>query len=350
MNVGSIVWSTDQGLGNLAKDFYDHGIFNKVAVVQHTSRHNHNEAWYPEHLKLFGRPFIRMEGFAEWLRSLKCLLLFETPFDWEVIQFAKAHGIKCILMTMYEWTPKTLPHEPDWFLCPSLLDLDYFKHTKKASHIPVPVPDQIPYQLRTEAKRFLHNGGNLGVNGGRGTPELLQALRYINKEIQFTIRSQDRQELGKYLRQSPWVERLPNVKIEIGTKPYLELWNGYDVLVAPEKYNGLSLPLQEAKAAGMFVLTTDRYPTNTWLWGKDDRDGLGRYIAPTGEQRGSVGGPYNEINISTLDPSEIARAINDTYTTSIQQFSEQAVVWRKEMSWETLGPKYEQLIEEVCNG
>jgi len=40
---GAIVLATDQGLGYLAKDFYDNGIINKVLIYKHSRRKNHTE-------------------------------------------------------------------------------------------------------------------------------------------------------------------------------------------------------------------------------------------------------------------------------------------------------------------
>ena len=38
---GSIVYATEQGLGYLAKDFYDNGIIDLVCIERHSNRTNH---------------------------------------------------------------------------------------------------------------------------------------------------------------------------------------------------------------------------------------------------------------------------------------------------------------------
>lgn len=336
MRVGTVAWTTVQGLGNLAYDFYKHGIVTDVLMMEHKHRDN-DFSRYPEGIKLVGRPFHRDKRVVEWLKKIDVMLFFETPFDWEFPTFCKSMGIKTALMTMYEWTPK---EPPCWFntiLCPSLIDLTYYP---TGTYIPVPVPDEIPFEQRTKANRFLVNGGNLGYAGGRGTSQLFSALRYINRNIPITIRAQDNTELRRRLREHPYVERLSNIKIEVGTKPYLELWNGYDVLIAPELYNGLSLPLQEARAAGMFVLTTNRYPTNKWL-------PLDKYpsIQPSDVYLGSVGGTYNSIEICNIDPAEIANKVNSLYGQDITEYSTSSEEWRKTMTWDALKPKYLEALQ-----
>jgi hypothetical protein len=338
MRVGSVVWTTAQGLGNLAFDFYKHGVITDVLMMEHKSRDNRFDL-YPNGIKLVGKPFHRDRRVVEWLKNIDVMLFFETPFDWEFPTFCNSLGVKTAIMTMYEWMPKNPPCWFDLTLCPSLLDHRYYP---TGTYIPVPVPDEIPYVERTTSKRFLVNGGNLGFNNGRGTKELLASLRYVRRDIPITIRAQDGTELRKKLRQYPFVERLPNVKIEVGTKPYLELWDGYDVLIASERYNGLSLPLQEARAAGMFVLTTDRFPTNTWL-------PMSKYInIPVRDvSLGSVGGTYNDIEISEIDPASIADSIHQVYGQDISEYSRSSIAWRESMSWDVLKPKYIEALQGV---
>ena len=61
--------------------------------------------------------------------------------------------------------------------------------------------------------------------------------------------------------------RRPNQKISIerGTRSRGRLFDVGDVFLFPDKFNGLSLPLQEAYASGMAVMSTGRYPASQWL-------------------------------------------------------------------------------------
>ena len=88
--VHSIVLATDQGLGYLAKDFYDHGIVDNVYIWPHSRRPTHGE-WYPNRLSHPGEIF-----------ECDTLLLFETPFDWNLIAQAKSRGVKVIGPVVFE--------------------------------------------------------------------------------------------------------------------------------------------------------------------------------------------------------------------------------------------------------
>lgn len=113
--VGSIVLATEQGLGYLAKAFYDNGIIDTVYVQKHTTRDNHFE-WYPD----------RVRNIDELL-DCNVLIFFEEVFDWKIIAKARELGIKTILMPMYECSRFPLPYKPDEVWCPSDLDYDVYK-------------------------------------------------------------------------------------------------------------------------------------------------------------------------------------------------------------------------------
>lgn len=112
--VGSIVLATEQGLGFLAKSFYDNGLIDKVYVKPHTSRENHYE-WYENKVSS-----------PDDLLDCDTLIFFENVFDWKIIVKAREKGIKTILMVMYECTPNPLPYCPDEIWCPSALDFEVY--------------------------------------------------------------------------------------------------------------------------------------------------------------------------------------------------------------------------------
>ena len=68
--IGAIVLATDQGLGYLAKAFYDNGLITDVYVWPHSSRKPHYE-WYPIRVSI-----------VDDLLECDSLLFFEEVFDW----------------------------------------------------------------------------------------------------------------------------------------------------------------------------------------------------------------------------------------------------------------------------
>lgn len=300
--VGTICYATEQGLGYLVKSFFDNGIINKVSLHAHTSRTNHRE-WYPR------ESIVSQE---ELLETCGTLFFFETPFNWKIIPQAREKNIKTILMPMYECTNFPNPYQADLIVSPSLLDKDYYPDS-----IFIPVPVDVPWKLRTKARVFVHNAGNGGIGGRNGTKELIEAMEYVKSPIKLIIRSQ-----------VPIHATDPRIEVRIGT--FDDIWSEGDVFIFPEKFNGLSLPLQEAYASGMLVMGSNRYPMNTWL--------------PT-EPLIPVSG-YTKERICTnfdsaiIDPREIAKMIDLWYDADITDYSLMGKQYANDNSWESLKDKY----------
>lgn len=302
---GAIVLATEQGLGYLAKDFYDNGVIDIVYVQQHGRRKTHFE-WFPNRVQ-------RMEDLLD-----KCdkILMFETPFDWTIIPEAKKKGIKTILMPMYECTNHPMPFVPDLIIAPSLLDQDYYPGSEL-----VQVPVTANWRERTKANIFVHNAGNGGLGGRNGTKEIIEAMKYVDSPIKLIIRSQKEIEV-------PDDDR---IDLRIGT--FDDIWDEGDVFLFPEKFNGLSLPLQEAYASGFLVMAGDRYPVNDWLPNKP-------LIPVEGYHQDMV---YQKFNVAEYNPRTIARKIDEWYGKDISEYSLMGKKWGEDNSWGKLLKTYKQL-------
>lgn len=317
MRIGSIVLATDQGLGYMAREFYRNGVIDRVYVHKHSSRTNHYD-WYKDE--------DRCTSVQSLLEHCDTFLFFEEVFDWSIIPNARARGKKTVLMPMYECTRSPLPYQPDLIIAPSLLDQLHFGGSE---HIPVPV--EVPWKERTRAKVFVHNAGNGGLGGRNGTRELLEAMKYVKSPIQLIVRSQ------VALVNLP---RDPRITYEIGQKPVDKLWTTGDVFVFPEKFNGLSLPLQEAYASGMLVMCGNRFPMNTWL-PTEPMIPVQKYT----KERIAL-----QFDSAVYNPRDIAATIDAWYDTDITAFSHRGREWAEQNSWQKLKPLYQQLFTTTGRG
>lgn len=322
--VGTINYATNQGLGILAKSFYDAGVVTDFMLVEHSSRPSHREWYPPEILSTKVNPFSRSTA-RQFLASVGSVLFFETPFDWSLIGYCRKIGTRTILMPMYECMPEPLPLYPDRIINPSLLDQEYYP---QGSFIPIPV--NTPWRKRERAEVFVHNAGHGGLDGRNGTKELLDAMKYVASPIKLMIRSQAKLPASEGLQD-------PRVTILKGTFPQEKLWSEGDVFIFPEKFNGLSLPLQEARASGMLVMATDRFPMNTWL----PREPL---IPVMGYEDKRLLGRFQGFKKAIIDPEDIAKTIDRWYGRDISQYSEEGRHWALGMSWERLKSVYQQAI------
>lgn len=317
MKVGCLCYATEQGLGILAKSFYDHGVITDFMIVRHDS-HETQDHWYPRALHTPAKD-MNLPLIHQFIRSVDVMLFFETPFNWDLLAYCREVGVKSVLMPMYECAPAKLPIQPDLVICPSLLDQRYYPGS---AFIPVPV--EVPWRLRTRALKYVHHAGHMGLRGRNGTKLLISAMPYVASPITITIRTQEPLEVRHPLRRK--------LRIEKGTIPYADLWIDNDVFVFPEKFNGLSLPLQEARAAGMLVMGTDRFPMNTWLPTEP-------LIPVTEYTRERIGG-CNEFDSAVIDQKALAAKIDEWYDRDITAYSESGREWASTMTWDKLKPQY----------
>lgn len=382
MRVGAIGYACNSGLGILAKSYYDAKVVTDFFIVEH-SRHPTQWDWYPpgtphcpiRQLDKYGRDL------RQFVRGLDVLLCFETPFYWEIVHYARLSGVKTVLMPMYECSLTNPPARFHEYWCPSLLDLRYFAdpddYTDRATPFtaykgqggsvarftPVPV-EGVPWRQRTEARVFVHNAGHGGLKGRNGTKELVEALPLVKSPATFLLRSQSRDEwLEEELAK---VSSKVDVHYSSGTIRQEDLYTEGDVFIFPEKFNGLSLPLQEARAAGMLVMATDRFPINTWLPNKVrlpfteakhaategsiatmEWQYANPLILPDDFKKNRIGPPYMEFDEAVISPKDIAEKIDEWYGQDMTAYSQSGREWAETMSWEGLAPKYEALLREL---
>jgi glycosyltransferase involved in cell wall biosynthesis len=363
MRVGSLVFATQQGLGYLAKSFVDAGIVTDVVVVRHGSRPQQD--WYPDAREITDFKDRRQLAWLDkWCYNLDVLLAFETPFSWQLFDMCKANGVKTVLMPNYECSPVELPSIPDLFLCPSLLDLEYFVDSgrpteasriglrglefpfeahqsrwkgSRAMFAPVPVQPHIIHHLHEKAETFVHNAGHGGLMGRNGTAELLEAWQYVKSDAKLLVRSQ-RPLLGDL-----GIFKHSRVEKRIGYFSQDSLWKEGDVCVHPTKWDGLSLPIQEAFASGMPVVTGDRFPMSSWL----PREPL---IPIREYRRNRVSPRMNEFDEAIYDPKDIAATIDRLYGTNIADLSIQGLRYKEANSWQAIGPSYRKVLEDLVEG
>lgn len=304
---GAVVLSSEQGLGYMAKDFYDNGVIQKVFIHPHGSRKNHYE-WY--------KPEDRLANLGQLLEC-DSIVFFENPFYWKLIPMAREKGVKTVLIPMYECTPYPLFYEPDLILTPSSLDKQYYPNS-----IQITVPVDVPWKLRKKARIFVTNNGNGGLGGRNGTKEVLEAMQYVKSPIKLIVRSQV--PLGR--------TEDPRVEIQ-GTIEKSELWATGDVFLFPEKFNGLSLPVQEAYASGMAVMCGDRFPFNEWL----PKEML---IPVSGYKKERIA---VEFDSAVIHPKAIALCIDRAYDSDITKYSLMGKEWGERNSWKKLGKQLTEL-------
>jgi hypothetical protein len=335
LKVGLVARADNSGLGILSWDLSKNLDFDKIMVVS-AEYPTDCERYDEEKTTICDRGIPSLYEIKTFLEGLDVVLTLETPYNWNFYKIAREMGVKTALMVMYEWTPpqKKMPSEPDMYLCPTQLDYDTLWGNKHL--VPVPVNRrEVEFKERTEAKTFVFNNGHGGYGGRNSLQEFLYAIQMVKADVKFIIRTQV--QMDESIRDS-------RIEIQIGEVDYDKLWKEGDIYIHAHKFDGLSLPLQEALSAGYPVIAVDREPYNTIL----PKEML---FKPDAEYEVQL--PFRSIKAVTINPRTLADKIEEFAGMSdekIKELSNKSDELAKEMSWSKLKPVYEQTFQELYEG
>lgn len=208
-----------------------------------------------------------------FLDGLTHVLCIENPFNPTLLSEAKKRGIKVYIQSNYEFCDhlNSNMEPPHKFLMPSWWHLDTMIAkfgTGVVEYLPPPVdPQEFKH---TRDVNFIHSGkrellhviGTLATHDRNGTLDILDALKYTTHDFTLTIRSQ---------HDLPPEYKIDDrrVRYQIGDIPEpAKLYEGYDALILPRRYGGLSLTMQEALMSGLPVIMTAISPNIMYLPGE----------------------------------------------------------------------------------
>jgi hypothetical protein len=327
--VGFIARADNSGLGTMSWEFSKHIPCTKILVVK-----NGVYQIFPERFPgaRVTKQSISKEDIAWLFEGIEVLVAFETTYDLTLFKQARKAGIKTIIIPMYECSPPMSILRPDVVICPSKLDFDTYAGTPETTVLQSPFPvnrQMIPFRKRKIAKVFVHNAGHGGLAERNGTSELLAAIPMVQSDVKFVIRSQ-----------RPIQYSHPKAEILVGNfEKYSDMWGEGDVFIFPHKFDGMSLPIQEALSSGMPVLSTRIYPFTKWMpndWFFDAEEII----------RMRVMGNSPEIEYAVVKPESIARKVDEIANKDISGMSGQADQLADKLSWENLKQFYVQILSK----
>ncbi len=326
LKIGLIARADNSGLGTLSRQFYKHlkDYIAKVMIVWNGVYEYYPERFPEEISYVCKRGVPDLEEIDNFLKDINLVLTFETPYNWNLFSKAKERGIKTVLMPNYEWLPKDLPVKPDLFLCPSKLDYDEAPEPKV--YLPVPIDrEELPFKLRKKARVFLFNNGHGGYLNRNSLHEFLEAISLVKQPVQFIIHSQVYFDVVNDSR----------VEVILGDVPYEKLYERGDMFVFPHKFDGLSLPIQEAMSVGMPVISTDIYPHNTYL----PKELL---FEPEAITEYYIKRP---IKAAIISPVKLAQKIEEFALQDISHLSKKMDELAEKWSWKNLKTKYLEVLQ-----
>ena len=278
-----------------------------------------------------------------WIHGLDVIAFVETCYDWHLCMWAREQGVRTVNHQnpeFYRHGTHRLPH-PDAWWAPTTWRLNHLPPS--TVHVPVPValerfkPPSVR-ERRSGPVRFLHPVGKFAMYDRAGTETFVRAcyLASRGKPLDATITC---------LHELPhecapggdWV----NVKIG-GVENYWDAYDGYDVLVLPRRYGGLSLPTQEAMAAGLAVVMPDVSP-NTDCW---------PVVPVPATFAGRVPMPAGQVSLAEVNPTQLVEVMRRLAGSprELSEWRERSRVWAEAHSWEALLPRYMTELQKVIDG
>jgi len=331
LKIGLVARCDTGGLGHLSYSFWKHIYEISKELIVMSGRRDNPYLFPKGVLCEIGRP--TLSEINEFLKDINIVLAMETPYNWNVFSKAKEKGIKTVLIPNYEWSEVTPPVMPDLYLCPSRLDYDLFKdYPTRVKYLPIPVDrEEFPFKQRTKAHTFVFNNGGGGTDGRNSYEELKEAIPLVKSDVKFIIRSQivDIESIED-----------KRVTMEITNKNHEDLYKEGDVFLFPHKYDGLSLPIQEALSAGMPVLSTNFYPHNAYMpkeW----------FFNAEKFQIGKVCPECRVIELAKIDPKLIAKKIDEWANKDITEDSKKADEIAEKISWKSQHDEYINLFKSI---
>ena len=276
------------------------------------------------------------DDLRSFLTGLTSVYTAETGYGYDLWDEAQQQGVKTVLHANWEFLD---PHDrPSVWAAPSLWNID--RWPAGTVHLPVPIEtDRFPFTEKpVRASSFLHVVGRPAVHDRNGTLDLLLALQHVTSTIEVTITCQHPGYVGGLINDHG-IRTPDNVTLTItpgDTDNYWDLYAGFHAMILPRRFGGLCLPANEAIGAGMPVIMPDTNPNDTWL--------PPQWLVPA--TRSGEFQAKQHITYVRTDPQALAAKIDQLaqdeafYSGSVLQ----AQTLRRELSWKTLAPRYEQVL------
>lgn len=274
MNLGIICFLNNSGLGNQTRRLCEMLRPYRILAID-SSGFSKNAKQYPERFDGFQgyitKGFPSNKEIRVFLKELTHVICCENPLNFFLLDECKRLGIKVYIQSNYEFCDHldkdlTLPTK---FLMPSYWMVEEMKAKfgdALVEHLPPPINVQefakardINFIRAGTQKNFLHIIGTLAHADRNGTIDLLAALSYTKENFTLTIRSQH--ELPAHYMVN---DRRVRYIIE-DAQDVQSMYSGYDALILPRRYGGLSLTCNEALMSGLPVIMPNISPNNKLL-------------------------------------------------------------------------------------
>lgn len=357
MRLGLVARADASGLGVQTHELYRHlnpasTLVIDVGHLYDTTEHSNKRtdlSRYPGALVCKGWEPSRAL-LEQFLDGVDVVLTCETPYSFDLYTLARQRGIRTVCQYNYEFLPhiarRDLPM-PDLLAAPSLW---HWNDTPLANkiHLPVPIARDRFARHTIDRNRWqgdaarcpnkgplnvLHVVGRPAHMDRNGTPDLIDALKFVKSHVHVKFRCQHSEYLSGFYWDLP-----ANVTVTIDASDAPNYWGLYsneDIMVMPRRFGGLCLPINEALGAGMPVIMPNIDPNNTWL--------PSEWLVPASKI--DEFWAMNRVDVYQADARALAAKIDQFAEPSFLDTARiKADQLAHEYSWETLKKRYLEVL------
>jgi len=343
----------NSGLGMQTWEFYNHMKPDKTFVVDISMIEPNPERrlkQYPERypeLREIIQGFPNESDMRNFLTGLDVVFIAESAYNMDFYRIARDMGVKTAVQYNYEffdWYDGSIyaNNPPDMFIAPSswhYAEVDEFCKKKEIAHVYLHCPvnrDKIKLRHIDSALTFVHIAGRPASHDRNGTYTFLNALQLAEGDLRGIVYTQDK------TLESEIHQEYPSVDVRYNVVDYTDIYKKGSVLVLPRKYGGNCLPMNEALAAGMPVIMTKIPPNSDFL--------PGEWLVGAVETDIEFA-PRFKLPVYEADPAALMlkmRWFKSLSNSDMLYQSHIADSLADKISWQTMKPNYEKVLEALC--
>ena len=346
--IGLISYVNDSGLGAIAASFRKHFSLDSQLVIRHPIKGTY-DIDIPH---TFGDIEATEEQLNEYLDTCKpeVVIVIETPFNFDFFKIMYDRGIKVVLVPMIDSisVERFIPYEKyidlvinftkvghkiyldKWPGCGIHLsypiDIEYF-NPENAAEPRSFIADRTQYT-------FLHSSGWGGAGFRKGTDLIPTAFKQLESWENYKYKG----EISLSILGQPGEQQYNSVDRTffhiVNLADPIDLYRDGQVFICPSRREGLGLPILEAMACGLPVITTDAAPMNEWF--PEDYPLLVKVQCQTDL-------PYGDVPMYTPNAYDLMQKMEFAYKNPklMEQIGEaNRIIIQEKFSWNVLRDTY----------
>jgi len=343
--LGIIAYSNNSGLGVIAANFRKWLPLDSQFVIRHPIKGTY-DIDIPH---TFGDIEATIDQLNEYLDICKpeVVIVVETPFNFDFFKIMHERGIKVVLIPMIDSISyeKFLSYEKYIDLVINFTKVGQKIYEERwpgdginGIHLPYPIDTEYFCPLDVKAGyTFAHSEGWGGSGHRKGTDLIYtayQQLQHIVKEKPtMWMHGQPGEVRHSHLQQ----KGMTSVQ-QKDLSNAIDLYRQGSIYVCPSRREGLGLPILEAMACGLPVITTDAAPMNEWF--PKDYPLLVKV-------RNQSDLPYGDVPMYTPDALDLMKKMEFAYKNPDlmgQIGKTNRIIIQENFSWDALRDKYLEIL------